>query len=38
MALGLVNYITEFPHVRDGLLPRMERLGIRVPAHALPSA
>lgn len=30
-AVGLVNYIGEFPHVRDGLLPRMERLGLRQP-------
>ena len=32
MAVGLVNYITEFPHLRDGVLPRMERLGLRSPA------
>jgi alkanesulfonate monooxygenase SsuD/methylene tetrahydromethanopterin reductase-like flavin-dependent oxidoreductase (luciferase family) len=31
MALGLVNYITEFPHLRDGVLPRLERLGLRNP-------
>jgi len=37
MALGLVNYITEFPHLRDGLLPRMERLGIRVPVQVPPT-
>jgi alkanesulfonate monooxygenase SsuD/methylene tetrahydromethanopterin reductase-like flavin-dependent oxidoreductase (luciferase family) len=34
MALGLVNYISEFPHLRDGVLPRMERLGLRKPAAA----
>mgnify|MGYP006272864745 CR=1 FL=1 len=32
MAVGLVNYIDEFPHLRDGVLPRMERLGLRNPA------
>ncbi len=31
MALGLVNYISEFPHLRDGVLPRIERLGLRSP-------
>ena len=31
MAIGLVNYITEFPHLRDEVLPRMERLGLRMP-------
>jgi alkanesulfonate monooxygenase SsuD/methylene tetrahydromethanopterin reductase-like flavin-dependent oxidoreductase (luciferase family) len=31
MAIGLVNYITEFPHLRDGVLPRLERLGLRLP-------
>jgi alkanesulfonate monooxygenase SsuD/methylene tetrahydromethanopterin reductase-like flavin-dependent oxidoreductase (luciferase family) len=31
MAIGLVNYVSEFPHLRDGVLPRMERLGIRQP-------
>ena len=31
MALGLVNYIDEFPYVRAELLPRLERLGLRVP-------
>jgi len=33
MALGLVNYITELPHLRDGVLPRLERMGLRQPAH-----
>ncbi len=32
MAIGLVNYIGEFPHLRDEVLPRMERLGLRLPA------
>ena len=31
MALGLVNYITELPHLRDGVLPRLERMGLRRP-------
>jgi alkanesulfonate monooxygenase SsuD/methylene tetrahydromethanopterin reductase-like flavin-dependent oxidoreductase (luciferase family) len=31
MAIGLVNYVTEFPHLRDEVLPRMERLGLRLP-------
>ena len=29
MAIGLINYIDEFPHIRDEVLPRMERMGIR---------
>jgi FMNH2-dependent dimethyl sulfone monooxygenase len=29
MAIGLINYIDEFPHIRDEVLPRMVRLGIR---------
>ncbi|MGZ5096420.1 MAG: LLM class flavin-dependent oxidoreductase [Burkholderiales bacterium] len=32
MALGMVNYILEMPHLRDGVFPRLERLGLRVPA------
>jgi len=31
MAIGLVNYIDEFPILRDEILPRMERLGLRMP-------
>ncbi len=34
MAVGLVNYIDEFPGVRDELLPRLERLGLRQPFRA----
>jgi alkanesulfonate monooxygenase SsuD/methylene tetrahydromethanopterin reductase-like flavin-dependent oxidoreductase (luciferase family) len=34
MAVGLVNYIDEFPVVRDELLPRLERLGLRKPLRA----
>jgi alkanesulfonate monooxygenase SsuD/methylene tetrahydromethanopterin reductase-like flavin-dependent oxidoreductase (luciferase family) len=29
MAIGLVNYIKEFPALRDEVLPRMARLGLR---------
>ena len=29
MAVGLVNYIDEFPMLRDEILPRMKRLGLR---------
>lgn len=32
MAIGLVNYIDDFPVLRDEILPRMERVGIRLPA------
>jgi FMNH2-dependent dimethyl sulfone monooxygenase len=32
MAMGLVNYVQEMPHLRDGLLPRLEKLGLRLPA------
>jgi FMNH2-dependent dimethyl sulfone monooxygenase len=35
MALGLVNYVSEFPHLQDGILPRLERLGLRVPREQL---
>lgn len=31
MAIGLVDYIDEFPVLRDELLPRLERLGMRRP-------
>jgi dimethylsulfone monooxygenase len=31
MAVGLVNYIDEFPILRDEILPRLERLGLRGP-------
>lgn len=30
-AFGMVNYIDEFPMLRDEILPRMERLGLRLP-------
>jgi hypothetical protein len=29
MAVGLVNYITDFPALREEVLPRMARLGLR---------
>ena len=38
MALGMVNYIQEMPHLRDGVFPRLERLGLRTPVHALEEA
>lgn len=31
MAVGLINYIDEFPTLRDEILPRMERRGLRQP-------
>jgi alkanesulfonate monooxygenase SsuD/methylene tetrahydromethanopterin reductase-like flavin-dependent oxidoreductase (luciferase family) len=31
IAMGFVNYIDEFPLFRDEVLPRLERLGLRVP-------
>jgi alkanesulfonate monooxygenase SsuD/methylene tetrahydromethanopterin reductase-like flavin-dependent oxidoreductase (luciferase family) len=32
-ALGMINYIDDFPHIRDELLPRMERAGLRQAQH-----
>jgi alkanesulfonate monooxygenase SsuD/methylene tetrahydromethanopterin reductase-like flavin-dependent oxidoreductase (luciferase family) len=32
MALNLIDYIGDFPALRDEVLPRLERLGLRVPA------
>jgi hypothetical protein len=29
IALGLVNYINDMPLLRDEVLPRLERLGLR---------
>jgi alkanesulfonate monooxygenase SsuD/methylene tetrahydromethanopterin reductase-like flavin-dependent oxidoreductase (luciferase family) len=34
MAVGLVNYIDEFPVLQNELLPRLERLGLRKPLQA----
>ncbi|MDA0238449.1 MAG: LLM class flavin-dependent oxidoreductase [Proteobacteria bacterium] len=31
LAIGLVNYVEHFPYVRDEVLPRLERLGLREP-------
>jgi hypothetical protein len=31
LACGMINYIDDFPHIRDELLPRMERAGLREP-------
>jgi FMNH2-dependent dimethyl sulfone monooxygenase len=33
MALASVNYVQEMPVIRDELLPRLERLGLREKAH-----
>jgi FMNH2-dependent dimethyl sulfone monooxygenase len=32
LAFGLVNYLDEFPYLRDELLPRLEAKGLRRPA------
>jgi alkanesulfonate monooxygenase SsuD/methylene tetrahydromethanopterin reductase-like flavin-dependent oxidoreductase (luciferase family) len=37
MAIGLVNYIKDFPALRDEVLPRMERLGLRKRRQAAPA-
>ena len=34
LAFGLVNYIDDFPAVRNEILPRLERLGLRAPVEA----
>jgi alkanesulfonate monooxygenase SsuD/methylene tetrahydromethanopterin reductase-like flavin-dependent oxidoreductase (luciferase family) len=31
VAIGMVNYLAEFPYFRDEVLPRLERLGLRSP-------
>jgi hypothetical protein len=31
LACGMINYIDDFPHIRDELIPRMERAGLREP-------
>lgn len=33
MALALVDYVNDMPVIRDELLPRLERLGLRQPVH-----
>ena len=35
VALGFVNYLTEFPYFREEVLPRLERAGLREPLAAL---
>jgi hypothetical protein len=30
MAIGLVNCVDDLPAIRDEVLPRMQRLGLRV--------
>ena len=38
-ALGMINYVDDFPHIRDEVLPRMERAGLREPMrHAATAA
>jgi len=34
----MINYVNDFPHIRDELLPRMERAGLREPAFAVHAA
>lgn len=34
LALGFPNYLKHFPYFRDEVLPRLERMGLRVPAEA----
>lgn len=29
LALGMINYVDDFPRIRDEILPRMERVGLR---------
>ncbi len=31
LACGMINYIDDFKHIEEGLLPRMERAGLRQP-------
>jgi hypothetical protein len=31
MAIATVNYVQEMPIIRDEVLPRLERLGLRRP-------
>ena len=33
LRMGMINYVNDFPHIRDELLPRMERAGLREPQH-----
>jgi dimethylsulfone monooxygenase len=36
MAVGLVNYVTEMPGLRDEILPRLQRLGLRERGRGAP--
>ena len=38
VAISFVNYLDDLPHVRDEVLPRLERMGLRVPSFPLPLA
>ncbi len=38
LALGMINYVNDFPGIRDELLPRMERAGLREPRMASATA
>jgi hypothetical protein len=31
VALGVINYIDDMPHIHDEILPHMERVGLRAP-------
>jgi alkanesulfonate monooxygenase SsuD/methylene tetrahydromethanopterin reductase-like flavin-dependent oxidoreductase (luciferase family) len=33
MAISTVNYVQEMPIIRNEVLPRLERLGLRQPLH-----
>ena len=35
LACGMINYVDDFPHIRDEILPRMERVGLRLPKQAI---
>jgi len=34
LAMGFTNYLQHVPYFRDEVLPRLERLGMRVPGRA----
>ena len=34
LACGMINYIDDFKHIAEGVLPRMERAGLRRPKAA----
>ena len=37
LAMGMINYVDDFKHIRDGLLPRMERVGLRQAVKPAPA-